>query len=47
MHAVIDLADQSSRMKDYYDLYQILNNQELDTEVLQERLLPYWNKLNH
>lgn len=29
MHAVIDLADQSSRMKDYYDLYQILNTQEL------------------
>lgn len=38
MHAVIDLADQSSRMKDYYDLYQILNNQELDTEVLQEAI---------
>jgi len=39
MHAVIDLADQSSRMKDYYDLYQILNNQELDTEVLQEAIV--------
>ena len=38
MHAVIDLADQSSRMKDYYDLYQILNTQELDTEVLQEAI---------
>ena len=24
MHAIIDLADQSSRMKDYYDLYSIL-----------------------
>lgn len=34
MHAVIDLADQNSRMKDYYDLYQILNTQELDTEIL-------------
>lgn len=39
MHAAIDLADQSSRMKDYYDLYQILNNQELDTEVLQEAIV--------
>lgn len=38
MHAVIDLADQNSRMKDYYDLYQILNTQELDTEVLQEAI---------
>lgn len=25
-------------MKDYYDLYQILNTQELDTEVLQEAI---------
>ena len=38
MHAVIDLADQRSRMKDYYDLYQILNTQELDTDVLQEAI---------
>lgn len=38
MHAVIDLADQNSRMKDYYDLYQILNTQDLDTEVLQEAI---------
>lgn len=38
MHAVIDLADQSSRMKDYYDLYQILNNQGLDSAVLQEAI---------
>ena len=38
MHAVIDLADQSSRMKDYYDLYQILNNQEFDSAVLQEAI---------
>jgi len=38
MHAVIDLADLSSRMKDYYDLYQILNTQELDTEVLKEAI---------
>ena len=38
MHAVIDLADRSSRLKDYYDLYQILNTQELDTAILQEAI---------
>lgn len=25
-------------MKDYYDLYQILNNQELDSAILQEAI---------
>ena len=39
MHAVIDLADQSSRMKDYYDLYQILNANEFDTNILQEAIV--------
>lgn len=39
MHAIIDLADQSSRMKDYYDLYQILKTQELDTDILQEAII--------
>ena len=38
MHAVIDLADRSSRLKDYYDLYQILNTQELDAAILQEAI---------
>lgn len=36
LHAVVDLADQSSRMKDYYDLYRILSTEEYDTTVLQE-----------
>ena len=36
MHAVIDLADRSSRMKDYYDLYLILSTKNLDDEVLKE-----------
>ena len=36
MPAVIDLADQSSRMKDYYDLYQILSTNQYDVEVLKE-----------
>lgn len=38
MHAVIDLAGQSSRMKDYYDLYQILNSNKFDTNILQEAI---------
>ena len=38
LHAVVDLADQSSRMKDYYDLYQILNTRKLDSDVLQEAI---------
>lgn len=38
MHAVIDLADQNSRMKDYYDLFQILSNEVFDKEVLQEAI---------
>lgn len=36
MHAIIDLADQSSRMKDYYDLYQILTTKQYDVEILKE-----------
>ena len=38
MHAVVDLADQSSRMKDYYDLYNILSKEEYDGNVLQEAI---------
>lgn len=36
MHAVIDLADQNSRMKDYYDLYHLLNAFTFDIDTLQE-----------
>jgi predicted nucleotidyltransferase component of viral defense system len=39
MHAVIDLADQSSRMKDYYDLYHLLTNEKYNPETLQEALI--------
>lgn len=35
MHAVVDLADQSSRMKDYYDLHQILSASQYDAEILR------------
>lgn len=38
MHAVIDLAEISSRMKDYYDLYTLLNLKNYDTEVLQQAI---------
>ena len=39
LHAVVDLADQSSRMKDYYDLYTILHNEKFDAYVLQEAII--------
>lgn len=39
LHAVVDLADQSSRMKDYYDLYTILHNEKFDVDVLQEAII--------
>ena len=37
-HAVIDLADQSSRMKDYYDLYHLLSKKEHNSNILQEAI---------
>lgn len=39
LHAVVDLADQSSRMKDYYDLYTILRNEKVETNILQEAIM--------
>ncbi len=38
MHAVVDLADQNSRMKDYYDLFQILSKEDFQKNVLQEAI---------
>lgn len=38
-HAVVDLADQSSRMKDYYDLYHLLSKEKYDSEILQEAIV--------
>lgn len=35
MHAIIDLADQSSRMKDYYDIYHLLMAFKYDDMILQ------------
>ncbi len=39
MHAIVDLADQSSRMKDYYDLYNILSKERYDVDTLQEAII--------
>ncbi len=39
MHAIVDLADQSSRMKDYYDLYRILKDEKYDANILQEAVI--------
>lgn len=36
MHAIVVLVDQSSRMKDYYDLYNILSKEQYDSVTLQE-----------
>lgn len=36
MHAIIDLADQSSRMKDYYDIHHLLTSFQYDTAILQD-----------
>lgn len=39
MHAIIDLADQSSRMKDYYDLHRILKEEKYDAGILQQAII--------
>lgn len=38
MHAIIDLADQSSRMKDYYDIYHLLTSFKYDNTILQDAI---------
>ena len=38
MHAIIDLADQSSRMKDYYDIYHLLTSYQYDSAILQDAI---------
>lgn len=38
MHAIVDLADQNSRMKDYYNLFQILSKENYNKEILQEAI---------
>lgn len=38
MHAIIDLADQSSRMKDYYDIYHLLTSFKYDNAILQDAI---------
>ena len=38
MHAIIDLAAQSSRMKDYYDIYHLLTSFQYDTTILQDAI---------
>lgn len=38
MHAIIDLADQSSRMKDYYDIYHLLTTFQYNSAILQDAI---------
>ena len=37
-HALIDLAEENSRMKDYYDLYTLLSSMKYDQGVLSEAI---------
>ena len=37
-HAVVDLADQSSRMKDYYDLYHLLSKENMTVRYYKKLL---------
>ena len=39
MHAVVDLADQSSRMKDYYDLFNLITKEKYDSKTLQDAIV--------
>ena len=39
MHAVVDLADQSSRMKDYYDLFNLQSKEKYDSKTLQDAIV--------
>lgn len=39
MHAIIDLADQSSRMKDYHDIYHLLKSYKYDEAILQTAII--------
>ena len=43
LHAIIELADRSSRMKDYYDLFQLLSNHSYDPDILQEAITATFN----
>ena len=39
VHALIDLAEDNSRMKDYYDLYNILSGMKYDQGILSEAIM--------
>lgn len=39
VHAIIDLAEENSRMKDYYDLYTILSGRKYDQAILEEAMI--------
>lgn len=47
MDAILDLMEYSSRMKDYYDLYYILNNFEFEKDTLAEAMKKTFENRNH
>lgn len=45
--AILDLMEYSSRMKDYYDIYYLLNHFEFDNEILAEAMRKTFVNRNH
>ena len=44
--AMIDLAEANSRMKDFYDVYQLLSKKQYTPEVLKEAILQTFSRRN-
>lgn len=44
--AMIDLAEGNSRMKDFYDVYQLLSQNLFDSEILKEAILQTFKRRN-
>jgi len=44
--AMIFLGDFNSRMKDFYDVYMLLENNEIDNEILKEAIRQTFKKRN-
>lgn len=44
--AMIDLAEANSRMKDFYDVYQLLSKKRFDPNTLQEAILQTFKRRN-
>jgi len=45
-HAMIDLSESNSRYKDFFDVYKILSQNELDTKILSDAILATFQNRN-